>query len=44
MGTWEFSRILETLKLDAGVKTPRLVVFFISLKNYRSADVENGLA
>jgi hypothetical protein len=28
----------------AGVKTPRIVVFFISLKIYESADVENELA
>jgi hypothetical protein len=28
----------------AGVKTPRIRVFFISLKSYRSVDVENGLA
>ncbi len=28
----------------AGVKTPRIEVFPISLENYRSAGVENGLA
>ncbi len=28
----------------AGVKTPRLGVFFISLEIYQSVDVENGLA
>ncbi len=28
----------------AGVKTPRIGVFFISLESYRSLDVENGLA
>jgi hypothetical protein len=27
-----------------GVKTPHIEIFFISLKNYRSVDVENGLA
>jgi len=27
----------------AEVKTPRLEAFFISLKNYQSVDVENGL-
>jgi hypothetical protein len=35
------------LKLQSsivGVKTPRIEVFFISLKSYQSADVENGLA
>jgi hypothetical protein len=26
------------------VKTPRLEVFFMSLENYQSVDVENGLA
>jgi hypothetical protein len=26
-----------------GVKTPRLDAFYISLKSYRSVDVENGL-
>jgi hypothetical protein len=30
--------------LIAGVKTPRIKVFFISLKSYQSVDVENGLA
>jgi hypothetical protein len=30
--------------LIAGVKTARLKAFFISLKRYQSADVENGLA
>ncbi len=28
----------------AGVKTPRLEAFLISLEIYRSVDVENGLA
>ncbi len=28
----------------AGIKTPRLEVFFIPLESYRSVDVENGLA
>jgi hypothetical protein len=28
----------------AGVKTPRIATFFISLEIYRSVDVENGLA
>ncbi len=27
-----------------GAKTPRIRMFFISLKSYRSVDVENGLA
>jgi hypothetical protein len=29
--------------LIAGVKTPRIRALFISLKSYRSVDVENGL-
>jgi hypothetical protein len=28
----------------AGVKTPHIRVFFISLENYESVDIENGLA
>jgi hypothetical protein len=28
----------------AGVKTPRIEVFFISLESYRNVNVENGLA
>jgi len=28
----------------AGVKTPHIGVFFISLESYRSVNVENGLA
>jgi hypothetical protein len=28
----------------SGVKTPCIEVFFISLENYQSEDVENGLA
>jgi hypothetical protein len=38
MGTWESSYSIT------GVKTPRIGVFFISLENYPSVDVENGLA
>jgi hypothetical protein len=30
--------------LIAGVKTPHIEMFFISLKNYQIVDVENGLA
>jgi hypothetical protein len=30
--------------LIAGVKTPRIGAFFISLETYQSLDVENGLA
>ncbi len=28
----------------AGVKTPHIEVFFITLESYQSVDVENGLA
>ncbi len=28
----------------AGIKTPRIVAFFISLESYQNVDVENGLA
>jgi len=38
------SRLLKFQSLIARVKTPRLEAFFISLKRYRSVDVENGLA
>jgi hypothetical protein len=30
--------------LIAGVKTPHIGAFFISLENYQSVNVENGLA
>jgi hypothetical protein len=36
---------LPTLQSSiAGVKTPRIVTFFISLERYWSVDAENGLA
>jgi hypothetical protein len=44
---WEFGSPLGLPKLQSlivGVKTPRIKVFFISLENYQSIDVENGLA
>jgi hypothetical protein len=44
---WGLGNPLGLSKLQsliAGVKTPRIEVFFISLKNYQSVDVENGLA
>jgi hypothetical protein len=44
MGTWESSGTPETLEFDCRGQTPRLEVFFISLKSYRSVDVENGLS
>ncbi len=42
IGTWEFSWTPETSQFDAGVKTPCIRVFFISLESYQSVDVENG--
>jgi hypothetical protein len=44
---WELGSPLGLLKLQssiAGVKTPRIVTFFISLEIYQNLDVENGLA
>jgi hypothetical protein len=44
---WEPGSPLGLSKLEssiAGVKTPRIKVFFTSLKNYQSLDVENGFA
>jgi hypothetical protein len=44
---WGLGSPLGLLKLQsliAGVKTPCIDVFFISLKNYQSVNVENGLA
>jgi hypothetical protein len=35
---------MGTCSRIAGVKTPRIGVFFISLKSYESVDVENELA
>jgi hypothetical protein len=37
------SGLLKLQSSIAGVKTPHLEAFFISLKSYRSVDVENGL-
>jgi hypothetical protein len=37
-------RLSKLQSLIAGVKTPHLGVFFISLERYQSIDVENGLA
>jgi hypothetical protein len=34
---------LKLQSLITGVKTPRIGVFFISLENYQSVSVENGL-
>jgi hypothetical protein len=44
MGTGNPPGLSKLQSLIAGVKTPCLEVFFISLESYQSADVENGLA
>jgi hypothetical protein len=44
---WGLGSPLRFPKLQssiAGVKAPRIGVFFISLESYESVDVENGLA
>jgi hypothetical protein len=44
---WGFGNPLGLLKLHSSitkVKTPRIMVFFISLESYQSVDVKNGLA
>ncbi len=44
---WGLGSLLGLPKLQssiAGVKTPCIDVFFISLESYQSVDVENGLA
>ncbi len=44
---WELGSPERLPKLQssiAGVKTPHLEAFFISLESYQSVDVENGLA
>ncbi len=43
---WELGSLLGLPKLQsliAGVKTPRIKAFFISLESYQSVNVENGL-
>jgi hypothetical protein len=44
VGTWSPPRLLKIQSLIAGVKTPRIEVFFISLESSWSVDVQNGLA
>jgi hypothetical protein len=43
-GLGSSSRLPKLQSSIAGVKTPRIMVFFITLERYRSVDVENGLA
>jgi hypothetical protein len=43
MGTWSPSGLPKTQSLIAGVKTPRIEVFFILLERSWSVDVQNGL-
>jgi hypothetical protein len=44
LGLGSPSRVLTLQSLIAGVKTPHIGVFFISLENYQSLHVKNGLA
>jgi len=44
LGLGSPSGLLKLQRSIAGVKTPCIGVFFISLENYQSVDVENGLA
>jgi len=44
LGLGSPSRLLKLQSSIAGVKTPCIGVFFISLKSYQSVDIENGLA
>ncbi len=43
VGTWSPPELPKIQSLIAGVKTLRIGVFFISLKRFRSVDVQNGL-
>ncbi len=43
IGSWSPVGLLKLQRVIARVKTPRLVKFFISLKNYWNLDVQNGL-
>ncbi len=43
-GTWSLPRLPKIQSLIAGVKTPFIGVFFISMERSWSVDVQNGLA
>jgi len=43
LGLWSPPRLLKLQSSISRVKTPRIGVFFISLKSYQSVVVENGL-
>jgi hypothetical protein len=43
LGLGSLSRFSIVQSSIAGVKTPRIEVFFISMKSNQSVDVENGL-
>jgi hypothetical protein len=43
MGTWKSSETLETSELDYRGENTSLELFIISLENYQSVDVKNGL-
>jgi hypothetical protein len=44
VGTWSPPRLSKLQNSIAGVKTPRLEVFFVPLESSWSVGVENGLA
>jgi hypothetical protein len=44
LGLGSLPRLLKFQSSIAGVKTPCIRVFFISLKSYQNVHVENGLA
>jgi hypothetical protein len=44
LGTWSPLGLPKTQSLIAGVKTPRVGAFLISLESSSSVDVQNGLA
>jgi hypothetical protein len=44
VGTWSPPRLLKIQSLIAGIKTPRIGVFFISMERSRNENVQNGLA
>jgi hypothetical protein len=44
LGLGSLPRLSKLQSLIAGVKTPHIGMFFISLESYQSINVENGLA
>jgi hypothetical protein len=44
VGSWSLPGLPKTQSSSSGVKSPRIQVFFMSLKRSWSVDVQNGLA